>query len=123
MDVRSAAVGSLFLRTQDGRLVERWWDANSRKKSWLWINHGHPPDARIVSAPGSLINGLSIFMTGTSGNLFERFWNSKEWVSQSASQLVRTPTDHRLRCSAACCLPATQSSAPACVSDVTGRIG
>ena len=85
MDVRSAAVGSLFLRTQDGRLVERWWDANSRKKSWLWINHGHPPDARIVSAPGSLINGLSIFMTGTSGNLFERFWNSKEWVSQSES--------------------------------------
>ena len=74
------AVGSLFLRTQEGKLVERWWDANSRKKAWHWISHGHPPDSTIVSAPGSLINGLSIFMTGSSGSLHERFWNSKEWV-------------------------------------------
>ena len=76
----SAAVGSLFLRTQDGKLVERWWDANSRKKAWHWIDHGHPPDVKIVSAPGSLINGLSIFMTGTTGNLHERNWNSHEGV-------------------------------------------
>ena len=80
MALTATAVGSLFLRTQDGKLVERWWDANSRKKRWMWINHGHPPGAKIVSAPGALINGLSIFMTGTSGNLHERFWNSKEWV-------------------------------------------
>ena len=32
------AVGSLFLRTESGDLVERWWDAHSRKRGWHWIN-------------------------------------------------------------------------------------
>jgi hypothetical protein len=76
------AVGSLFLRTEAGDLVERWWDAHGppKKRGWHWINHGHPEGAAIVSAPGALINGLSIFMTTADGNLCERFWNTKAWV-------------------------------------------
>lgn len=92
------AVGSLFLRTENGELMERWWDANpvspvvgtpeaavasagaATVKGWQWINHGHPEGAPIVSAPGALINGLSVFMTTTEGSLCERFWNGTAWV-------------------------------------------
>jgi hypothetical protein len=37
------AVGSLFMRSEKGELVERWWDAHSRNHGWHWINVSQRP--------------------------------------------------------------------------------
>jgi len=72
-DLRS--VGSLFLRTEAGTIVERWWNG----AKWQWVDHGHPPSGTVLSAPSSTINRQSFFVTGSDGDVWERHWAGLSW--------------------------------------------
>ena len=64
----STAVGSLFFRTVDGRVVERYFNQFSGK--WMWVDHYHPPIAKIASAPGAVLFNNRIHFVGTDGHLW-----------------------------------------------------
>lgn len=66
---------SLFLRAEDGTLVERRYDAQfpgSTKGSWTWIERGTPvPNVALTAAPGPSIGDRNVFVVGDDGNLYE----------------------------------------------------
>ena len=64
----ATAVGSLFFRTTDGRIVERYFNQFSGK--WVWVDHHHPPITKIASAPGAVLFNNRIHFVGLDGHLW-----------------------------------------------------
>jgi hypothetical protein len=74
---------NLFVRGMDGKLWERYWNG----ASWVWADHGKGVRGRvvpIVRGNRSSVNGqdvrINLFVQGTDGKLWERYWNGNTWV-------------------------------------------
>ena len=71
--------GKLFVITNHGRLVERFWDGHT----WKWVIHGKPSRFKWLSTIKCVAthgNGLDrVIMVGTDGNVYERLWRQGAW--------------------------------------------
>lgn len=73
------AVGSLFMRAENGHLVELWWARDGQTVSW--VDHKTPAKGvTLATPPGALINNRSIFMVTSEGRLVERYWDGEKWI-------------------------------------------
>lgn len=75
----------VFLTGSDGNLWSRWW--NDDQKNWVWSNEGTPVpgEVAIALAMGAIsLNGRRpyIFVKGSDGNLWSRWWAlpEKQWA-------------------------------------------
>ena len=72
----SNAVGSLFFRTTDGRVFERYF--NQFRKSWMWVDHGSPIVAKLAGPPGAVLFNNRIHFVGTDGHLWALVFRSND---------------------------------------------
>ncbi|KAL1552960.1 hypothetical protein AAHA92_13697 [Salvia divinorum] len=69
--------GSLFMLSEGGGLVEYQW---SPTDGWNWIEHGTPhTSVTLVGAPGPCFGGTQLFLIGSNGNVYLRYFNQQEW--------------------------------------------
>lgn len=76
---------SVFARTQNGHLVERFYNGNQ----WLWLDHGTPLNGNeVIFDPFSIsnYNAISVFVIGSDGVLYE--------FSRSSNKLAGSWNDH-----------------------------
>ncbi|KAI3791932.1 hypothetical protein L2E82_05798 [Cichorium intybus] len=65
--------GSLFMISEDGRLVEYH---RNQIDGWGWVEHGTPwLGVTLVGSTGPCIGGTHLFVTGSNGNVYLRFFN------------------------------------------------
>ena len=76
-DKHPTRVGSIFLRSSDGTLNERWWD--EKVGGWRWMSHGHPEHTYVASAPGALHENRELYVIGGDGNLWSRTYMDGDW--------------------------------------------
>ncbi|KAL3698138.1 hypothetical protein R1sor_012214 [Riccia sorocarpa] len=70
--------GSLFMRTEDGGMVEFHWDTF---EGWKWTDHGFPePGVNLSTSPGPNIGHKRLFVVGSDGKLYSRFWDETQWA-------------------------------------------
>ncbi|KAL2645054.1 hypothetical protein R1flu_012641 [Riccia fluitans] len=70
--------GSLFMRSEDGGLVEFHWDTF---EGWKWTDHGFPEHGITLStSPGPNIGNKRLFVVGSDGKLYSRFWDETSWA-------------------------------------------
>lgn len=73
----------VFVKGKDGKLWERYWNGST----WTWIDHGRG----IVGQPVAVTHGnsasvssagirISLFVQGSDGKLWERFWTGSAWT-------------------------------------------
>ncbi|KAK9022039.1 hypothetical protein V6N11_002335 [Hibiscus sabdariffa] len=67
--------GSLFMLSEDGRLVEYHWNAWD---GWNWVEHGTPRKDVALVAPPSLC-GNQLFLIGSDGNIYLRYMDQLAW--------------------------------------------
>ena len=74
---------NLFVRGVDGRLWERYWNGGT----WTWVDTGK----RVAGDPIAIVRGdvtdldgsdlrINLFVRGTDGTLWERYWNGSTWT-------------------------------------------
>lgn len=69
--------GSLFMLSEDGGLVEYQWTPTD---GWNWIEHGTPhTSVALVGGPGPCFGGTQLFLVGSNGNVYLRYFNQQEW--------------------------------------------
>ncbi|GAB2277041.1 hypothetical protein Dimus_011750 [Dionaea muscipula] len=69
--------GSLFMTSEDGGLVEYHWN---RLDGWTWVEHGTPhEEVSFAGSPGPSFEGNQIFLIGSDGNIYLRYYDSVEW--------------------------------------------
>lgn len=69
--------GSLFMFSEDGRLVEYHWNAWD---GWNWVEHGTPyMDVTLVGSPGPCFEGNQLFLIGSNGNVYLRYMEKSTW--------------------------------------------
>ncbi|KAL4592182.1 hypothetical protein LXL04_005169 [Taraxacum kok-saghyz] len=62
--------GSLFMISEDGRLVEYQWN---QVDGWGWVEHGTPGLAvTLVGSTGPCVGGTHLFLIGSNGNVYLR---------------------------------------------------
>ena len=68
---------SLFMISQDGGLFEYHWNSLD---GWVWFEHGTPnEEVNIAGAPGPSFEGHQLFVVGSDGKVYLRFFNGGEW--------------------------------------------
>ncbi|KAG9454748.1 hypothetical protein H6P81_007652 [Aristolochia fimbriata] len=73
--------GSLFMFTEYGGLIEYSWNAYD---GWKWIEHGTPNrNVTLVGAPGPCFEGYQLFIIGSDGNVYLRFFEQRMWKWQN----------------------------------------
>ncbi|BBN02887.1 hypothetical protein MPTK1_2g18990 [Marchantia polymorpha subsp. ruderalis] len=69
--------GSLFMRSEDGGLVEFHWDTFA---GWKWTDHSFPDyKVTLSTSPGPNIGNKRLFVVGSDGKLYSRFWDETRW--------------------------------------------
>ncbi|KAD4384466.1 hypothetical protein E3N88_24634 [Mikania micrantha] len=69
--------GSLFMISEDGRLVEYYWNPMD---GWGWVEHGSPsPGVTLVGSTGPCLAGNQLFLIGSNGNVYLRYWDQTIW--------------------------------------------
>ncbi|KAH9295138.1 hypothetical protein KI387_038726, partial [Taxus chinensis] len=69
--------GSIFMRSEDGGLVEFQWHT---RDGWKWIVHGIPiKDVTLSTAPGPSFDGNQLFVIGTNGEVYNRYIDDSTW--------------------------------------------
>lgn len=69
--------GSLFMRSEDGGLVEFHWHTMD---GWRWTVHGIPEkDVDLSTAPGPSFEGNQLFVIGSNGQVYSRYLDGKKW--------------------------------------------
>ena len=86
---------NLFVRGQDGKLWERYWNGSA----WSWVDTGKGAAGRpailvrgnAASTSGTAIR-INLFVQGTDGKLWERYWNGSAWNwSDTGKKVDGTP--------------------------------
>ncbi|GAB2218397.1 hypothetical protein Drorol1_Dr00001620 [Drosera rotundifolia] len=73
----SSLKGSLFMISEEGGLVEYHWNTLD---GWTWVEHGTPhAGVMFLGAPGPSFEGNQIFLIGTDGNIYLRYYDVVEW--------------------------------------------
>lgn len=69
--------GSIFMFSEDGRLVEYHWNALD---GWNWVEHGMPDKSvTLVGAPGPCFDGNQLFVIGSDGKVYLRYMDQMTW--------------------------------------------
>ncbi|KAM0045926.1 putative WD40/YVTN repeat-like-containing domain superfamily [Helianthus debilis subsp. tardiflorus] len=69
--------GSLFMISEDGRLIEYYWNPMD---GWGWVEHGSPyPGVTLVGSTGPCLAGNQLFLIGSDGNVYLRYWDQTLW--------------------------------------------
>jgi hypothetical protein len=75
----------VFVRGANGHLMERYW--NPQTQLWEWTDHGTPKsNVNVVIDPNAALDssgtGIKLFMGGSDGHLWERYWktSAQEWL-------------------------------------------
>ncbi|GLT51038.1 hypothetical protein SLA2020_244850 [Shorea laevis] len=69
--------GSLFMLSEDSRLVEYHWNSWD---GWNWVEHGTPyKDVTLVGSPGPCYEGNLLFLIGSDGNVYLRYMDQFTW--------------------------------------------
>ncbi|CAN6443151.1 unnamed protein product [Victoria cruziana] len=77
----SSLSGSLFMRSEDGGLVEYHWNPID---GWNWIEHGTPhKDVIVAAAPGPSFQGNQLFIIGSDGHVYLRYLVDSAWRWQN----------------------------------------
>src|SRR6266542_2005365 len=83
---------NLFVRGTDGNLWERYWDG----AAWTWVDTGkavsHDPVALIRGSSGSpdaVGVRINLFVRGTDGHLWERYWDGAAWTWVDTGKGIR----------------------------------
>lgn len=67
----SSLTGSLFLLSEDGKLIEYHWSSTD---GWDWIEHGTPRiSVVLVGSPGPCFLGNQLFLVGSDGKVYLRY--------------------------------------------------
>ncbi|XP_010269711.1 PREDICTED: uncharacterized protein LOC104606292 [Nelumbo nucifera] len=70
-------MGSLFMISEDGGLIEYHWNALDR---WNWVEHGTPhKSVTLVGAPGPCFEGNQLFLIGSDGEVYLRYLDHNTW--------------------------------------------
>lgn len=70
-------IGSLFMLSEDGGLVEYHWNPLD---GWNWVEHGTPhKNVTLVAAPGPFLEGTRLFLIGSDGNVYLRYFDQRTW--------------------------------------------
>eukprot|EP00249_Psilotum_nudum_P011412 c23156_g1_i1 orf=71-1756(+) len=71
-------VGSLFMRSEDGELVEFHWDNSD---GWTWIDHGAPESGiALATSPGPSLGSWRLFVIASNGHVFSRYFVGNQWI-------------------------------------------
>ncbi|KAK9079396.1 hypothetical protein SSX86_001067 [Deinandra increscens subsp. villosa] len=74
---RQSLSGSLFMISEDGRLIEYYWNPMD---GWGWVEHGSPcPGVTLVGSTGPCVGGNQVFLVGSDGNAYLRYWDRTIW--------------------------------------------
>ncbi|XP_068661133.1 uncharacterized protein [Aristolochia californica] len=74
-------MGSLFMFTENGGLIEYSWNALD---GWKWVEHGTPNrNVTLVGAPGPYFEGSQLFLIGSDGNVYIRYLEHRMWKWKS----------------------------------------
>ncbi|KAI3822500.1 hypothetical protein L1987_10090 [Smallanthus sonchifolius] len=74
---RQSLSGSLFMISEDGRLIEYYWN---QMEGWGWVEHGSPcPGVTLVGSTGPCFEGNQLFLIGSDGNVYLRYWDQAVW--------------------------------------------
>ncbi|KAF3789626.1 hypothetical protein EJ110_NYTH17895 [Nymphaea thermarum] len=77
----SSLSGSLFMRSEDGGLVEYRWNPLD---GWNWMEHGTPhKDVIVAAAPGPSFQGSQLFIIGSDGHVYLRYLVDSAWRWQN----------------------------------------
>ncbi|GAB4856015.1 hypothetical protein Ancab_024654 [Ancistrocladus abbreviatus] len=69
--------GSLFMISEDGGLVEYNWNTVD---GWTWVEHGTPYGGlHFIGGPGPSFEGNQLFLIGSDGNIYLRYFDRTEW--------------------------------------------
>ncbi|KAK2993800.1 hypothetical protein RJ640_027678 [Escallonia rubra] len=69
--------GSLFMLSEDGRLVEYHWNSLD---GWNWVEHGTPSiGVTLVGSPGPCFGGDQLFLIGSDSKVYLRYLNQATW--------------------------------------------
>lgn len=69
--------GSLFMISEDGRLIEYHWNPMD---GWSWVEHGTPClGVTLVGSTGPCLGGNQLFLIGSNGNVYLRYWDQVTW--------------------------------------------
>lgn len=70
-------IGSLFMISEDGRLIEYHWNPMD---GWSWVEHGTPClGVTLVGSTGPCLGGNQLFLIGSNGNVYLRYWDQVTW--------------------------------------------
>ncbi|KAK4784841.1 hypothetical protein SAY86_019209 [Trapa natans] len=73
----ASLAGSLFMLSEDGRLVEYRWNA---AEEWNWVEHGTPDKGvALVGSPGPCFPGGQLFLIGSDGAAYLRYMDQAMW--------------------------------------------
>lgn len=76
-DSSHSLTGSLFMISEDGRLVEYHW---SPLDGWDWVEHGSPClGVTLVGSTGPCFGGNQLFLIGSNGNVYLRYLDHVTW--------------------------------------------
>lgn len=69
--------GSLFMISEDGRLIEYHWNPMD---GWNWVEHGTPGiGVTLVGSTGPCVGGNQLFLIGSNGNVYLRYMDQVTW--------------------------------------------
>ncbi|KAK1402777.1 Magnesium-chelatase subunit H [Heracleum sosnowskyi] len=72
----SLLTGSLFILSEDGKLIEYHWSSTD---GWNWIEHGTPGiSVVLVGSPGPSFLGNQLFLVGSDGRVYLRYLESDQ---------------------------------------------
>lgn len=70
-------IGSLFMLSEDGGLVEYHWNP---LEGWNWVEHGTPyKNVTLIGSPGPCFGGNQLFLIGSDGKAYLRYLDQTTW--------------------------------------------
>lgn len=70
-------IGSLFMLSEDGRLIEYHWNSLDE---WNWVEHGTPCiGVTLVGSTGPCFGGNQLFLIGSDGKVYLRYSDQATW--------------------------------------------
>ena len=73
--------GSLFMLSEDGGLVEYYWNTFD---GWNWVEHGTPyKGVTLVGSPGPCFEDNQLFLIGSDGKVYLRYMDQMTWKWKS----------------------------------------
>jgi len=72
----------VFVVGNDGHLYDKYWDG----REWVWQDQGMPSgttsatDVPLSTVYQPTLDRIAVFVAGSDGHLYDKYWNGREWV-------------------------------------------